>query len=90
MLEAQFPDVATMLRDAAEDLLAFCGFPVAHWRKIGPPTRSNASTARSNAVPTSSASSPTTPPSSASSPPCSSKRTTNGPSPNPAISPKNP
>lgn len=34
MLEGQFPDVATMLRDAAEDLLAFCGFPVAHWRKI--------------------------------------------------------
>jgi putative transposase len=34
MLQAQFPEVATMLRDAAEDLLAFCGFPVAHWRKI--------------------------------------------------------
>ena len=23
-----------MLRDAAEDLLAFTGFPVAHWKKI--------------------------------------------------------
>jgi transposase-like protein len=34
MLETQFPDVAAMLRDAAEDLLAFCGFPLAHWRKI--------------------------------------------------------
>jgi putative transposase len=34
MLEGQFPDVAAMLGDAAEDLLAFCGFPVAHWRKI--------------------------------------------------------
>jgi putative transposase len=34
MLDAQFPDVAAMLHDAAEDLLAFCGFPVAHWRKI--------------------------------------------------------
>jgi putative transposase len=34
MLDAQFPDVAAMLRDAAEDLLAFTGFPVAHWRKI--------------------------------------------------------
>jgi putative transposase len=34
MLEAQFPHVAAMLRDAAEDLLAFCGFPAAHWRKI--------------------------------------------------------
>ena len=27
MLDAQFPDVAAMLRDAAEDLLAFTGFP---------------------------------------------------------------
>jgi putative transposase len=34
MLEAQFPDVATMPRDATEDLLAFTGFPVAHWRKV--------------------------------------------------------
>jgi transposase-like protein len=34
MLDSQFPDVALMLRDAAEDLLAFSGFPVAHWRKI--------------------------------------------------------
>ncbi len=34
MLAAKFPDVAAMLRDAAEDLLAFTGFPVAHRRKI--------------------------------------------------------
>lgn len=34
MLRTQFPDVAAMLIDAAEDLLAFCHFPVAHWRKI--------------------------------------------------------
>lgn len=34
MLDTQFPDVAVMLRDAAEDLLAFTTFPVAHWRKI--------------------------------------------------------
>jgi transposase-like protein len=34
MLDTQFPDVATMLRDATEDLLAFTTFPVAHWRKI--------------------------------------------------------
>ena len=34
MLDAKFPDVATMLRDAAEDLLAFSSFPVGHWRKI--------------------------------------------------------
>ena len=34
MLRPQFPDVAVMLTDAAEDLLAFTGFPQAHWRKI--------------------------------------------------------
>jgi putative transposase len=34
MLEAQFPDVATMLADAEADLLAFTAFPQAHWRKI--------------------------------------------------------
>ena len=34
MLTGQFPDVAAMLTDATEDLLAFTGFPHAHWRKI--------------------------------------------------------
>jgi transposase-like protein len=34
MLDGQFPVVSTMLRDASEDLLAFTGFPIAHWRKI--------------------------------------------------------
>lgn len=34
MLGGQFPDVASMLTDAAEDLLAFCAFPQAHWRKL--------------------------------------------------------
>ena len=34
MLGRQFPVVEAMLRDAADDLLAFTGFPVAHWRKI--------------------------------------------------------
>jgi transposase-like protein len=34
MLDAKFPDVAAMLRDACEDLLAFTAFPIAHWRKI--------------------------------------------------------
>lgn len=34
MLGAQFPEVATMLGDAAEDLLAFAAFPQAHWRKL--------------------------------------------------------
>jgi putative transposase len=34
MLAGQFPDVTTMLQDAAEDVLAFTSFPAAHWRKI--------------------------------------------------------
>jgi transposase-like protein len=34
MLNGQFPDVAAMLADTAEDLLAFTHFPVAHWKKI--------------------------------------------------------
>jgi transposase-like protein len=33
-LEPQFPQVAGMLADAAEDLLAFTHFPLAHWRKL--------------------------------------------------------
>ncbi len=33
-LDDQFPDVATMLTDAREDLLAFTAFPEAHWRKV--------------------------------------------------------
>ena len=34
MLTPQFPQVATMLTDAADDLLAFAPFPQAHWRKV--------------------------------------------------------
>ncbi len=34
MLGTQFPEVATMLADAADDLLAFTSFPQAHWRKV--------------------------------------------------------
>jgi putative transposase len=34
MLAGQFPDVSSMLTDAAEDLLAFASFPQAHWRKV--------------------------------------------------------
>jgi transposase-like protein len=34
MLAPQFPEVASMLVDAAEDLLAFSTFPQAHWRKL--------------------------------------------------------
>ncbi len=33
-LEAQFPEVAAMLVDAREDLLAFRAFPIEHWRKL--------------------------------------------------------
>ena len=34
MLEPQFPTVATMLRDAKEEITAFADFPEAHWRKV--------------------------------------------------------
>jgi transposase-like protein len=34
MLGRQYTEVETMLRDAAEDLLAFTGFQPAHWKKI--------------------------------------------------------
>jgi putative transposase len=34
MLGRQFPKVEAMLRDAAEELTAFAGFPAEHWRKI--------------------------------------------------------
>jgi putative transposase len=34
MLGRQSVKVETMLRDAAEDLLAFTSFPTAHWKKI--------------------------------------------------------
>ena len=34
MLGRQLPKVEAMLRDAAEDLLAFTAFPVGHWKKI--------------------------------------------------------
>ena len=34
MLGKQFPVVEVMLRDAADDVLAFTAFPVGHWKKI--------------------------------------------------------
>jgi putative transposase len=34
MLARQFPDAATILTDARDDVLAFCVFPEAHWREI--------------------------------------------------------
>ncbi len=34
MLQGQFPEVAAMLVDAREDLVAFATFPIEHWRKI--------------------------------------------------------
>jgi Transposase, Mutator family len=35
MLGRQFPKLETMLRDAAEELLAFTSFPISHGKKIG-------------------------------------------------------
>ena len=34
MLTQRFPDAAAILTDARDDVLAFCTFPEAHWRKI--------------------------------------------------------
>jgi putative transposase len=34
MLGRQFPRVEAMLREAADDITAFAGFPVGHWKKI--------------------------------------------------------
>ena len=34
MLGRQLPEVEQMLRDARDDLLAFTGFPISHWKKI--------------------------------------------------------
>ena len=34
MLQRSHPKVAGMLHDAKEDLLAFTGFPIKHWRQI--------------------------------------------------------
>jgi putative transposase len=34
MLTQRFPNAATVLSDARDDVLAFCAFPEAHWRKI--------------------------------------------------------
>jgi putative transposase len=34
MLGRQFPKLEAMLRDAAEDLLAFTSFPPGHWKKV--------------------------------------------------------
>ena len=34
MLTRSHPKVASMLEDAKNDILAFCEFPVAHWRQI--------------------------------------------------------
>jgi putative transposase len=34
MLGRQFPKVEAMLRDAADEVTAFAGFPAEHWRKI--------------------------------------------------------
>ncbi len=91
MLGKQFPVVEAMLRDTADDVLAFTAFPVGHWKKIWStnPLLSG-STRRSNAAPTSSASSPTPKPSCDSPAPSWSRPTTNGRSPTAATYPRTP
>jgi putative transposase len=34
MLGRQFPKLERMLRDSAEELLAFTSFPISHWKKL--------------------------------------------------------
>jgi putative transposase len=34
MLGRQFPELETMLRNGAEELLAFTSFPPSHWKKL--------------------------------------------------------
>lgn len=41
LTEAGFIDRATILLDAADDILAFADFPVEHWPKIPSNTRRN-------------------------------------------------
>jgi putative transposase len=38
MLGRQFPKLERMLRDNAEELLAFTSFPIGHWKKVWRPT----------------------------------------------------
>ncbi len=76
MLARQFPAVEIMLRDAKDDLLAFTGFPVAHWKKIwstNPLERLNKEIKRRTDVV---GVSPTPPRSCVSPAPCSSRPTT--------------
>jgi putative transposase len=86
-LDQQFPAVATLLRDAREDITAFADFPEAHWRKIWSTNPLERLNREVNAAPTSSASSPTTPHCYAWRRACSSRPTTNGRSPTAATSP---
>jgi putative transposase len=34
MLGRQFPKLEALLRDSAEELLAFTSFPISHWKKV--------------------------------------------------------
>ena len=76
--------------DAKTEVLAFTGFPRAHWQKIWSPTRSSGSTRRSSADHASWGSSPTKHRCSDPSAPCSPTCTTNGKPPTAATSPKAP
>jgi putative transposase len=59
MLGRQFPKLETMLRDAAEDVLAFTSFPVAHWKKVWSTNPLERLNKEINAAPTSWGCSPT-------------------------------
>ena len=75
-LEPSAPGVARRLTDMEADLLAYTGFPPAHWSKIWSNNPIERLNRERNDAPTSSGSSPTPHRSSASSAPSSSRSTT--------------
>jgi putative transposase len=52
MLGRQFPKLERMLRDSAEELLAFTSFPISHWKKIWSTNPLERLNRRSSAAPT--------------------------------------
>jgi transposase-like protein len=90
MLGRQFPKLEAMLRDNADDLLAFASFPPSHWKKVWSTNPLERLNKEINAAPTWSESSPTPTPYCGWPGPCSSRPMTSGRSATAATSPKAP
>jgi transposase-like protein len=90
MLGRQFPAVEAMLREAEDDLLAFTGFPIGHWKKVWSTNPLERLNKESSGAPTWSASFQTPSHCCAWPARCWSRHTTNGRSPTAAISPRAP